>query len=89
MTRSRAVTGYLSGVRNPGFSGLAIVTVRTVKKPRKSKAGKRHEFPIESGHGLRQLDAALGFTRDRDLACNTRCRWTVGDYGALADVEVL
>lgn len=55
------ITGYIVGVSNPHFSGLAHVQVASRKDARRTRRpGRMSHLYIEAGFGVRQLVAFFG-----------------------------
>lgn len=81
------VVGYLTAVRNPNFSGLATVEIRTAKNP---KRGKRYTCVTEAGYGVRQLAAAFTENgRFTKASGEIKARFWIDSTGLLSSVEVL
>ena len=84
------VTGYLTAVRNPHFSGLAAVEIRTRKHRTARHPGKIYTTYAEAGFGVRQLVDAFGDGRGFSKASGEiRARFTIDELGLLAGVEIL
>lgn len=86
----RTVTGYLTNVVNPHFSGIATVFIRgrrcaTGKAPR--PLGRVTKCYTEAGHGVRQLAAA--FDRFSPDGLRTKARFQIDDRGVLLAVEII
>jgi rhodanese-related sulfurtransferase len=83
-------TGYLTGIANPHFSGIATTTWRSRKHRTKSRPGRTVTVYCEAGYGVRQLARALTdngrFTQDSG---EIRCRIQIDDLGMLASVQPL
>jgi hypothetical protein len=55
------VTGYIVGLFNPNFSGLATVQIASRKNARKThKPGKLTTVSVEAGFGVRQIVGYFG-----------------------------
>lgn len=84
----KTVTGYLTEVSNPHFSGLATVRVRTALVPRKNT--RVITCYCEAGFGVRQLVGAFGDGRGFSKASGRiKARFTISDTGLLQSVEPL
>lgn len=85
--KTKTITGYLSGVANPHFSGLATITLRTNRNPRR---GKYTTCYCDAGFGVRQLAAAFTdngyFTK---ASGEIKARFVVDGLGLLQSVEPL
>ena len=78
------VTGYIVGLYNPNFSGLATVEVATRKNARETrKPGKLHRLSTDAGFGVRQIVNYFGsWDAMVRLAPTTKLRFDV-EYGSL------
>lgn len=86
----QTVTGYLNAVRNPNFSGLASVEIRTVKHRTARHPGKIVSAYCEAGFGVRQLVAAFGVNgRLQKESGEIKAAFTIDEFGLLANVEIL
>ena len=84
----KTVTGYLSAVRNPNFSGIATVTIRTSLRPRKTT--RYVTAHVDAGYGVRRLaDAFAQGGRFVRASGEVRARWYIDDLGMIHSVEVL
>lgn len=96
----RTVTGYLTNIVNPNFSGIAQVHIRSEKypKPRPEPVPSLYPYSMtdvgeltialtEAGHGVRQLAAA--FDRFSEAGQHQLATFTLDDSGMLAGVELL
>lgn len=84
----KTITGYLTEVSNPHFSGLATVKVRTALAPRKGT--RVVTCYCEAGFGVRQLAAAFGDGRSFSKASGEiKARFVIDDVGLLQSAEPL
>lgn len=97
---SRVVTGYLTNVSNPQFSGLATVVIRSRKTGQRVagpssagpqevlfRCGKITRCVTDAGHGVRRL--ADAFDRFSVAGQHSKARFTISPEGLLESVEVL
>lgn len=84
MSATRQVTGYIVGLYDPNFSGLATVEVATRKNARVTRRpGKLHTLSCEAGFGVRQIVNYFGgWDAMVRLAPVTKLRFDV-DLGSL------
>lgn len=100
----RTFTGYLTAVKNPSFSGLATVHVRSRKMPTKRKQPTTDARMVELGYSTYDVgtvhtfvvDAGSGvrflaniFDRFSVEGQHTKARFTVDDLGMLSHVTLV
>lgn len=82
------VTGYIVGLFNPNFSGLATVEIASRKNARKTgKPGKLTTAYVEAGFGVRQIVGHFGsWDAMTGAAPVTRLRFTL-DGSLITDFQ--
>lgn len=103
-SKGRTFTGYITAVRNPNFSGIAEVHVRTRKYPVKRTTPTTDERMIRLGYSTYDVgrihtfvtESGMGvrflagiFDRFSEAGQHMKARFTLDEYGLLARVELV